>query len=433
MDTNTIPCRRDKLVEIPTTNGVYIFEENGTPLYIGKSINLKARLISHFENAKVDPKASGYVDHADTIRYHVTDSEFKALLLEAKLIRRHMPKYNVRWRDDKSYLYIKATVKEDFPRFYITRKEDDKKALYFGPFPSVRSATNVLREIRKVFPFCTQKAITKNPCFYAKIRLCDPCPNVIVQTEDKTLKKELKKKYRDNIRKVIKVLDGNVDLVVKQLYDQITELTKDEKYEEAIPLRDRLYRLEGIVLRRSFDRDHLEEYNKSGKSMEALLHILGEYFPTLTKLERIECFDMSTFAFKQSTASMVVFTNGISDKKEYKRFKIKNEKAESDFEMMDEVVRRRFKNKWQHPDLLVVDGGKPQVRTTLKVLAEMNIDVPLIGIAKRPDRFVLGIDNLPSLRPPQDNPGFRMIQAIRDESHRFAKKYHVLLRDKNML
>ncbi len=130
---------------------------------------------------------------------------------------------------------------------------------------------------------------------------------------------------------------------------------------------------------------------------------------------------------------MVVFTEGNSDKKEYKRFKIKNEKAESDFEMMDEVIRRRFKNDWPHPDLLVVDGGKPQVRTVLKVLHEMDIQVPLIGIAKRPDRIVLGTEHYLSLRPRSDHPGFQLLQALRDESHRFAKKYHVLLRGKNML
>lgn len=432
MEKLHIPARREELKHVPTTNGVYIFEQNGKPIYIGKSINLKARLISHFEAAKVDPKASGYVDNADTISFYLTDSEFKALILESELIQKHRPKYNVRWMDDKSYLYIKVTIKDEFPKFFVTRRENEKNNMYFGPFPSVKVATNLLREIRKVFPFCTQKKISKTPCFYSKIKMCHPCPNVISQIEDKEERKKLTKEYKDNIKQVIKVLEGKVDTVVKQLYLKIDELTKEQQFEEAIWYRDRLYRLEGIILRRKFDTEYIDTFNSSEKQVESLLKLLSPYLP-LTKLDRIECYDMSTFQFKESTASMVVFTQGLSDKKEYKRFKIKNEKAESDFEMFDEVIRRRLKNNWPMPDLFVIDGGKPQIRTVLKVFKEMDITIPLIGIAKRPDRIILGEGDLLSVRPNTDHAGFRLLQALRDESHRFAKKYHVHLRNKKML
>lgn len=432
MEKLHIPAKREELKHIPTTNGVYIFEQKGTPIYIGKSINLKARLISHFEAAKVDPKASGYVTNADRIAYYLTDSEFKALILESELIQKHHPKYNVRWMDDKSYLYIKATIKDEFPKFFITRRENDTKSIYFGPFPSVKVATNLLREIRKVFPFCTQKKISKNPCFYAKIKLCNPCPNDITQIEDEEERKRLTKEYKNNVKQVIKVLEGKVDTVVKQLYSKIDELTKKQKFEEAIWYRDRLLRLEGIVLKRKFDTEYLDDFNVADKRVKSLQKLLSPYLP-IEKLERIECYDMSTFSFKESAASMVVFTNGLSDKKEYKRFKIKNEEAQSDFEMIDEVVRRRLKNSWPKPDLFVIDGGKPQVRTVMKVFSETGTNIPLIGIAKRPDRLIIGEGNLLSVRPQSDHPGFKLIQSLRDESHRFAKKYHVYLRNKKML
>lgn len=432
MEKLHIPAKRDELKNIPTTNGVYLFEKKGKPLYIGKSVNLKARLISHFEAAKIDPKASGYVDNADTISYYVTDSEFKALILESQLIQKHHPKYNVRWMDDKSYLYIKVTVKDDFPKFYVTRRENDKKSIYYGPFPSVKVASNLLREIRKVFPFCTQKKIGKNPCFYAKIKLCNPCPNVIEQIEDGKEKRSLKRQYRYNIRQVMKVLDGNVDAVVKQLYLKIDELTKNQQFEEAIRYRDRLLRLEGIVFKRKFDTEYLDNFNQADKRVSSLHKLLQPYLH-IEKLERIECYDMSTFQFKESTASMVVFTNGLSDKKEYKRFKIKDKNAQSDFEMFEEVIRRRLKNDWPKPDLMVIDGGKPQLRTVMKIFRETNTTIPLIGIAKRPDRLIIGDGDLLSVRPPSDHLGFRLVQSLRDESHRFAKKYHVLLRDKKML
>ncbi|HRN70228.1 MAG TPA: GIY-YIG nuclease family protein [Candidatus Woesebacteria bacterium] len=432
MEKQYIPAKREELKTIPTMIGVYIFEKNGKPIYIGKSVNLKARLISHFEAAKVDSKSSGYVNNADKISYYLTDSEFKALILESELIQKNHPKYNVRWMDDKSYLYVKATIKDEFPKFFITRREHDKNCIYFGPFPSVKIATNLLREIRKVFPFCTQKKITKIPCFYSKIKMCHPCPNVISQIEDPQERKQLTKEYKDNVKQVIKVLEGKVDTVVKQLYLKIDALTKKQQFEEAIWYRDRLYRLEGIVLRRKFDTEYVDTYNSSEKRVNSLQQLLSPYLP-VKKLDRIECYDMSTFQFKESTASMVVFTNGLSDKKEYKRFKIKNEKAESDFEMIDEVIRRRLKNDWKMPDLFVIDGGKPQVRTVLKVLKEMEITIPLIGIAKRPDRIILGEGDLLSVRPKSDHPGFKLIQSLRDESHRFAKKYHIHLRNKKML
>lgn len=432
MEKLHIPAYREELKNVPTTNGVYLFEQKGKPLYIGKSVNLKARLISHFEAAKVDPKASGYVTNADRISFYLTDSEFKALILESELIQKFHPKYNVRWMDDKSYLYIKVTVKDEFPKFFVTRRENDKKSIYFGPFPSVKVATNLLREIRKVFPFCTQKKISKSPCFYAKIKLCNPCPNVITQVEDKDERKRLTKEYKYNIKQVIKVLEGKVDVVVKQLYEKIDELTQNQNFEEAIWYRDRLLRLEGIVMRRKFDTEYLDNFNQADKRVESLKKLLSPYLP-IEKLERIECYDMSTFQFKESTASMVVFTNGLSDKKEYKRFKIKNPNAESDFEMFDEVMRRRLKNNWPTPDLIVVDGGKPQIRTVLKVFYETNTNIPLIGIAKRPDRIIIGDGDLLSVRPQQDHPGFKLIQSLRDESHRFAKKYHVYLRNKKML
>ena len=431
MESGSIPLDKKELIHVPTTNGIYIFKKGNEPVYIGKSVNIKARLLSHIENAKNDAKEAAIIENSDSIEYFITDSEFKALILESQLIQKHLPKYNVRWRDDKSYLYIKATLKEDYPKFFITRREEDKKSVYFGPFPSVKVATNILREIRKVFPFCSQKKITKQRCFYAKIGMCNPCPNVIEHMENGN-KKELKQEYKKNIRSIVKVLEGKIDPVVDQLYKEINTLIKEEKYEEAIPFRNRLYRLENVILRRKFGNE-MDEYDVSDKRIESLLHLLKQYIPRLEKLNRIECFDMSTFQFKDSTASMVVFSDGLSDKKEYKRFKIKNEKAESDFEMFDEVLRRRFKNNWTLPDLIIIDGGKPQIRTALNVLHELNITIPLIGIAKRPDRILIGEEPALTVRPPRHHAGFRLVQSLRDESHRFAKKYHVHLRNAKLM
>ncbi|MCA9372359.1 GIY-YIG nuclease family protein [Candidatus Woesebacteria bacterium] len=425
---------KKRIAQAPTTTGVYYFKTEKKYLYIGKSVNIRARLRSHVENAKIDSKAAAYVNQATEVSWIVTDSEFKALLLESQLIQKHRPKYNVRWMDDKSRLYIKITVKETYPKVSITRREDDKKALYIGPFSFTKTVKKIVKEVRRVFPFCMQENIGKRKCFYAKIGLCRPCPNEIEYAGDAKLKKALQKEYKKNIRNVVRVLQGKSDVVLKKLYKDLDRIKKNENYEQGIVLRNRIYRLERLINKRNFDVNDVSHYNRSEQRITSLLHILKRYLPDApAKLERIECYDMSTMSFKNSTASMVVFIDGLSEKKEYKRFKIKSNKAESDFEMFEEVLTRRFKNKWQHPDLLVVDGGKPQVRIAQKVLAQQKLDIPLIGIAKRPDRLVIGDAHLLTVRPPRSNDGLQLIQEIRDESHRFARKYHLYLRQKRMM
>lgn len=431
-DIHSIKNTRENINQIPTTTGVYIFWQKKEIIYIGKSVNLKARLLSHVEGAKIDAKEAGIVNNADTIKYIITDSEFKALLLESQLINKHKPKYNVRWRDDKSYLYIKVTMKDDFPKFLLARRENDPKAQYYGPFPSVRTATNLLREVRKIFPFCTQRTISKQACFYSKINLCNPCPNNTTKCIDPDEKKRLKRIYRNNIRQVMKVLDGQTDLVLNALYKELKEQSDKEEFEDAIPTRNRIFRLEGLIYGKRLDPDTLSDYNVSQKSVEELNRLLKEFYPGAEEFNRIECYDISNLTQKDATASMVVFNEGLIDRKEYRKFKIKDLNSQSDFEMMDEILKRRFNNKWTRPNLVVVDGGKPQVTVARKVFTEMQIDIPLIGIAKHPDRLVIGTDNMPTIRPHYNNPGFNLIRAIRDESHRFAKKYHVLLRTKKM-
>ena len=138
-----INCSKDAITQIPTTTGIYIFQSNKIPTYIGKSVNIRARLNSHFENAKIDAKEQSIIESSDKIEYIITDSEFKALLLESKYIQKYKPRYNVRWRDDKSFLYIKITIKDTYPKILITRREADKKALYFGPFSSVKIISKI--------------------------------------------------------------------------------------------------------------------------------------------------------------------------------------------------------------------------------------------------------------------------------------------------
>ncbi len=252
--TNDEKAYMNKVPEnLPSTIGVYIFKtRNGEILYIGKSVNIKARVKSHFENAKLDLKERAIVEGSDKVETIATESEFKALILESSLIQKHRPKYNKIWMDDKSYLYVRFSMGEEYPKISLVRKSDisssvvlkqmgvpvssnmdsrsiiiknnkevgnDKKSvkaaksLFFGPFSSRKTLENLLREIRKVIPFCTAKKITKTACFYSKIGLCNPCPNHINELRIKNLELRMGKNEFTNL----------------QIYDSMNEMERLKK------------------------------------------------------------------------------------------------------------------------------------------------------------------------------------------------------------
>jgi excinuclease ABC subunit C len=198
--------------EAPGTCGVYQYWSGNTLLYIGKAINLKARLSSHAQNAKLDAKEAAIVA-GDTIKYTLCDTEFKALMLESELIRNLKPPHNRAWKDDKTYLYIVIDMSNLFPHPYFGRAHDlkenprfqtsDPKFKVFGPFPNSKIAEEVLRAIRRLIPFCMAKRVTSHPCFYSRIGLCDPCPANILKIEDLELQQKTKREYRNQIRQVV--------------------------------------------------------------------------------------------------------------------------------------------------------------------------------------------------------------------------------------
>lgn len=431
--TKTISVTKKSIQTAPHTTGVYIFRNKTNILYIGKSVNIKARLLSHWENARIDAKEAGIMRESNIIGYIITDSEFKALLLEAQLIQSYKPKYNVRWRDDKSSLYVKIPIADKYPMIQIIRKEDpDGVSQYFGPFSSRKSVEELLRHIRKIIPFCMQKRIGRHPCFYSKIGLCNPCPSYITYIKGKTERLFLTRLYRKQIRMVVRMFEGKTDEVFKTLYAQLKRYSDAQEYEKAIMTRNTIQKFEWLLQKQLFGEQIFDVYNQAPAALESLHTLLQPYFSALKPLHRIECFDISNLSQKEATASLVVLTDGHIDRSKYRKFKIKNLKLNSDFAMLTEVLSRRFRhNEWPEPDLLVVDGGKPQVRTVAAVLQHMKkTHIPLIGIAKHPDRFVINTMHYPMVRPAIHNLGYRLVQEIRDESHRFAKLYHTALRSK---
>jgi excinuclease ABC subunit C len=249
--------------------------------------------------------------------------------------------------------------------------------------------------------------------------------------------KQMKKEYRANIRKVVTILEGRAEMILKSLRKQIEEYAKIEEYEKSLELRNRLLHLEELIHMRSFGQFEYSQAYDPEVALEKLKTILTSLrqiaaSPVAPRndiiLSRIECYDISNLMQREATASMVVATDGILDKAEYRRFKMKTEGV-SDFKMLTEAITRRMGNDWKRPDLIIVDGGSPQVVIISGVLKKLGVEIPLIGIAKRPDRIVvLHKGETKTYKFSFHNEGFRLIQQLRDESHRFAKKYHTLLR-----
>lgn len=414
---------RDLLKILPDLLGVYVFkDETKKPIYIGKAKNLKNRVTSYFGNDLL-PKTRAMVSDARYFSFIIVGNEFEALLLEAKLVRKHMPKYNIQLRDDKSPLYIVVT-QEEFPRVITLRRSDldnvSAKKIY-GPFLSGIVVRKVLRQLRKVFPFSNHK-IGKRACIYSQIGLCRPCPNTITTEEQK-------KTYLKNIRHLSLTLSGKARLVRNNLEREMQTAAKELDFETAKILRNQIKYLDYINTPMEDTGNYVENPNFSDdlreKELAEIKSLLSPYY-IFTRLRRIECFDIAHLASSFPTASMVTFVDGDPERKYYRHFKIYTD-LKGDTDRMAEVLTRRKKHfeDWDKPDLIVVDGGKPQVSAAINVLGEA---IPVVGIAKRYETLVVpqfdGVGNYKFVEIRLKPPALYLFQRMRDEAHRFSRRLH---------
>lgn len=423
-----------KLPEVP---GVYTFWKNDTPIYIGKSVNIKSRLNSYLD-LNLSVKTTQMVSEADKVTFIEVTSDLESLLLEADQVKKYKPKYNILLKDDKHALYIVIT-KEEFPRVLAVRKLDPKPyTLYakYGPFPNSTNVKTILKMIRKIFPFSDHK-IGKKPCLYSHLGLCNPCPNLIINIQAPIIKEKLTKQYRNNIRNIKLVLSRKFNVVRKSLEREMNELSKKQNYEQAMVVRERIKTLDYITQERIDTQEFLQNPNLVDDIRKDELESLSKLVK-VDKLNRIECFDIAHLSGVSATASMVVHINGEKDNAEYKHFKVKQKNGQSDYDSMREIARRRAKHigpttlklrgvKWDKPDLIIVDGGLGQVKIFDEIFSKLNI--PVVGIAKHPDRLVFPDGTKLRL----SGLSLQIVARIRDEAHRFARRLHHLLLSKKLL
>jgi len=426
--------------KIPETPGVYVFWLKSKPLYIGKAINLKNRVKSYF-SFSLAPKTKRMIEEAEEISYIKVTSEIEALLLEAKLIRKFQPRYNSAAKDDKHPLYIQIT-KEEYPRVVTARKIAAKEPslAFYGPFPSSKSVRGVLKFLRRIFPYADHK-LSKRPCLYSHIGLCNPCPSAIERQENQNAKEKMKRIYKQNIIYIKAVLSGKFKKVKNDLYKEMLNLAKNEEFEKAAYIREQIRRLDYITQVQTPASAFLENPNLfediRKEEIKDLKKLLSPYLDIKGQLLRIECFDVAHLFGAHPTASMVTFIEGEAEKNFYRHFRIRQVKGQDDISSMKEVARRRSKylSSWGEPDLIIVDGGKTQVGAFMQVFGESNI--PVIGLAKQFETIVIPIRQERGFKFIQKivpkGPSLNILQRIRDEAHRFARRYHHFLLKKSLL
>lgn len=431
----------EKLKTLPKSPGVY-FHKNaaGEIIYVGKAAVLRNRVRQYFQASRYrDPKTDLLVSEITDTDWIVVDSEADALFLEAEMVRRYMPRFNILLRDDKSSCYIRIDNKSDAPTVSVTRRPLDDGADYYGPFLQSGPVRKALRYLRKAFPYSTHTILPPRGCLQYHLGLC---PGPEAPNYDRTA-------YTKNLKKLVLYVQGERTLVVRELEKEMQAASKQQQFEQAALMRNKLRALKTLQSQILFgDKESLD------LSKDHALADITELL-TLTKPpRRIEGYDISHMSGTDTVASMVVFTNGVSDKREYRKFKMRIP-GNDDFAHMNEVIKRRLSEKnvkaWGTAQLMLIDGGKGQLGAAIAARDQLGLHIPMVGLAKKFEEIVVHktnsnvtindevltklkgfrtdeSDDFVRLDLPDTSHVVKLLQRIRDESHRFAVSYHTVLK-----
>jgi excinuclease ABC subunit C len=552
-----------RVKELPHQPGVYLMKTHGEKVvYVGKAKNLRARVRSYFLDSKnISVKTQYLVAQIQHVDYIITKTEVEAYLLEASLIKKHRPKYNIRLKDDKAYPYICCTVTDDFPRFYLYRRVKPDGSLYFGPYTSGMYVRETIRFLNRTFRIrdCSDGFMKsrKRPCLTYQIGRCTaPCVKLID-----------KQQYAVDVEGALDFLKGRNKKVVSELTAKMKLSSKDERFEAAAKLRDSIQAVQAVLekqvvvsTKEDIDQDIIAYFGDERGTLVETLHIragrvIGNRSQFLPKLNanapdedpkewltsfinqfysdnvvpdqiilpvdltgdiyklmvqvfrerkqkpaqfihahdrdqkklftmalknaeshfqdhvnkqtnmtrilgeiqakfhlkqlplRMECFDISNFQGESSVASQVVFEDGAPKRDDYRRYKIRTVEGANDFASMKEVLGRRLRHtEYDDPQVIVIDGGKGQLKMALEALKELGREeIPCVGMAKAraegsyedqithtDERFFLPGRSNPVVFH-KNSDALKILVALRDEAHRFAITYHRKLRDQKMM
>jgi len=451
------PDLNKKVHEVPHKPGVYLMRDRfGRVIYVGKARDLRKRVGSYFMPSKIavaDLKTRAMLDAVWDFETHTVASEAESLLLEGKLIKEYRPRYNISFRDDKRFLLVKVDPTEEWPRFRLARFKKDDGARYFGPYAHAGALRQTLNFMRKKFGVLTfgrgapTERELKSSTYQVPMRLSE------IDTAT----------YRERVAQAAEFLEGHSREMIAALEEEMRKAAEKLDFEKAAELRNMLEDLRRTTKpTRRFTRHSLPSAIDPEADVRALADALQ-----LPQLPRVmECFDISNISTTHVVASMVSFRDGLPDKNNYRRYRIRTVEGQDDFASMAEVVRRRYSRILLQarnanpdaaefsqenpadalarlachpaptlvrlPDLIIVDGGKGQLSSACRELQRLGLhDLPIIGLAKEFEEIYRPGRALP-LRLPEDSGALRLLQRIRDEAHRFANTYHQLLMKKRI-
>jgi len=473
MTSQTKPDLTKKVHDLPHKPGVYLMRDRlNRVIYVGKALDLRKRVGSYFLPSRLgsaDLKTQALLDSVWDFEFHTVRSEPEALLLEGRLIKEYRPRYNVSFRDDKRFLLVKADMADEWPRFRLTRFKKDDQARYFGPFAHSGALRQTLAFMRKRFGVLTfgrgvpTERELKSSTYQVPMKLVD------ITAEQ----------YRERVEAACEFLAGKSREAMEGLEDEMRKAAKELNFERAAQLRDMVEDLRRTTKpMRRFTRHSLP----SAIDPEADLRALGDALGLKDAPGVMECFDISNISTTHIVASMVAFKDGVPDRSNYRRYRVKTVEGQNDFASMAEVIRRRYSRillearernpeaaeysqelpgealarlageasevvvaldeegnevprsfaPVRLPDLVIVDGGKGQLSAACKELQRLGLhELPIIGLAKEFEEIYRPAKPMP-LRLPEDSGALRLLQRIRDEAHRVANGYHQLLMKKRV-
>ena len=423
-----------KVKTFPQTPGVYLMKDAaGRVIYVGKAKNLRSRAGSYFLKAAAeDARTAPWIGEIADIDYVDCESEVDALLMESRLIKDIQPRHNKELKDDKTFPYLMITTREDFPRVEVTREPKAKGVKLYGPFASAGALRGAIQVLQRIFKFRTcsldisesdERWNWFRPCLLASINQCTAPCNFRVSKDD----------YRRDIKRLQTFLEGGKRRLLKEMHEEMQAASRALDFERAAVLRDEIQMLERLEERGELDTHAQPEvfYIDPKKGLAGLRKVLE-----LDETPRvIEGVDIAHLGGGETVASLVQFIDGLPFKPGYRRYKIQNVQGIDDFRSIYEVVSRRFRRLSddgdKFPDILLIDGGKGQLSSAMAAFRDQEIEPPtVISLAKRDEEIFRPGQSEP-LRLTKTSFALRLLQYVRDESHRFAQHYHHILRNKS--
>ena len=411
----------------PDRPGVYLMrDENGEIIYVGKAKSLRKRVSSYFRHTHASPRLNKLVDTIRDISTMRTESEIEALILENRLIKLYQPFFNVDLKMNERYAYIKITA-EKHPRIIVTRVKMDDGAVYIGPYVRVSEVRALLRLVERYLPLrscggAEAKPQNGRPCMkYSLGRCLAPCCGLCTENE-----------YRDRVADVALLLQGHGAELVERLRKRMDKAAREMKFEEAAHLRDTIR----AIWRVSRQQNTIPEIPSGKDNFWEVLNSMQRVFNLPVLPWRIDGFDISHSAGNFTVGVAVVFEQGYPNPSLYRKFNIRTVEGIDDFRSMKETLTRRYKRCLEGqeplPQLILIDGGPVQLEFAMQALDDLGIhNIPIISLAKEFEEVYLPNQKEP-VRLDHTDPVLRLLQHVRDESHRFAITSHRTRRGKSL-